>query len=233
MTGLVSAGSASSGAPSWNGGGVTWCGEQSPASAFQGPVHLYCFGVDHQEPVSFAPAMGRVAFHSQGFFDAALGLPGADAQCASEAEAHGLGGSYRALLSTSSAAASSRFDTSRARWVRTDGIPVVERAADLFSDVDGATVLAPPVGPDGLSNTSSPHAADTDSFYGIPSVIWAGSGRWTEPGGGMNDCQNWTSRGVDDFATLRLASETKLSGDGGDVFWNACLFRFTLWCLQE
>lgn len=60
------------------------------------------------------------------------GLAGADATCAAAASAAGLGGTYRAWLSTSTVDAKDRLASARG-WVRVDGRPVVDTVADLVS----------------------------------------------------------------------------------------------------
>ena len=58
------------------------------------------------------------------------GLAGADSLCQTRAQAAGLGGTYRAWLSTTTASAISRLGSARG-WVRPDGKPVVDTTADL------------------------------------------------------------------------------------------------------
>ena len=68
-------------------------------------------------------------------------LAGADALCADEAAAAGLGGKFLALLATSTASAASRFaDLDGAVWVRLDGVPL-NRAGE--SPFDEGGLLAP------------------------------------------------------------------------------------------
>lgn len=67
------------------------------------------------------------------------GLAGADAICAARAAAAGLPGNYRAFLSTSSVNAIDRLTGARG-WVRVDGRPFADSAADVAS----GRILYPP-----------------------------------------------------------------------------------------
>lgn len=110
-------------------------------------AHLFCVQIDHDVDVVQIGTPGRRAFVSSGSFDAASGLAGADELCASEATTNDLPGSFRALLSTSTASAASRFDLTGAPWVRMDGVAWTERAADL---ADGRVFVPLELGADGF-----------------------------------------------------------------------------------
>jgi hypothetical protein len=90
-------------------------------------AHLYCFGVGLSSPLEVTPPPGgRLAFVSVQSAMPASGLAAADALCAGEAAAAQLPGTFRALLSTSTASAMSRFDMSRPTWVRPDGVALAD-----------------------------------------------------------------------------------------------------------
>jgi hypothetical protein len=101
------------------------------------PRHLYCFQIDYANPVTVpTPADGasRLAFLSQAMFDGddpGIDLSNADDVCAAEAASEGFPGTYKALLSTTTASAISRFDTNGPPWRRTDGVFIVEDAIHL------------------------------------------------------------------------------------------------------
>jgi hypothetical protein len=61
------------------------------------------------------------------------GITSADALCAAEAKRAHLSGRFLALLGTSTAAASSRFDLSGAPWQRVDGALLADTADGLFT----------------------------------------------------------------------------------------------------
>jgi hypothetical protein len=102
-------------------------------------VELYCFGTDFTTTLAPPRASGRTAFLSHTTLDTSVGMTGLDGLCRTEAMAAGLPNaanvdSYHAFLSGVSPATSakSRFDVTGAPWVRTDGIALVQNAADLF-----------------------------------------------------------------------------------------------------
>jgi hypothetical protein len=123
-TGYYIAGDAMTTATLWTGGGIF------PVVGYN--AHLYCFAIDLDRPVEVAKETGRHAFLSAGSF-VPSGLAAADSACQGEATTIGLAGTYRALLSTSGAAAASRFDLAGAPWVRLDGAPWVNAASDLVN----------------------------------------------------------------------------------------------------
>jgi hypothetical protein len=136
----------SGGPPNETFGGTTdatggdWS-SSSPAGCGPTLARFYCFGVDGSAPVKPVPVPGRKAFVTAAMFKTDLGLAGADALCADEAAAAGLGGKFLALLATSTASAASRFaDLDGAVWVRLDGVPL-NRAGE--SPFDEGGLLAP------------------------------------------------------------------------------------------
>jgi hypothetical protein len=94
-------------------------------------AHLYCFGIDYTTPLQIVPQPGKRAFVTEGSF-LTTGLDGADRLCAAEAQKAGLTGSFAALLATTVATAASRFPSSSGRWVRVDGVPLVEAGQDFL-----------------------------------------------------------------------------------------------------
>jgi hypothetical protein len=135
--------------------------------------HLYCFGVDHNAPLQRVPATGRRAFITDNTFAVGGGLPAADALCASEAAA--LGGTFKALLATTSASAISRFSLAGAPWVRLDGIPL----ADTASLVATGGLRAP--------------LNVTPSLAYVTSIVFTGAVQPNATGAAAADtCSNWT-----------------------------------------
>jgi hypothetical protein len=73
------------------------------------------------------------AFVTSGQFDGNLGgRTGADGLCQTYADSASLGGTFRALLATSTETATQSFSGSRG-WVRFDGAPVADLVADLVA----------------------------------------------------------------------------------------------------
>ena len=87
--------------------------------------HVICAQVDHAVAVQPVPDPGRKAFTSSVNWDTTTGLAAADALCTSEATAASLPGSFRAFLAMPGASAVSRFDLTKAPWVRPDGSPLL------------------------------------------------------------------------------------------------------------
>ncbi len=142
---------------------------------------FYCFGIDRQVPLTFTKQTGRLAFVSTSTFTPApgAGLTGADSVCATDATNAGFSGTFRALLATSTLAAtdSSRFDTSAGAqiWVRPDGVPVVAAASDLPL----GKLIAP------INQMAAGGYADVTVFAGATTLTAAGSSSTT--------CTDYTS----------------------------------------
>ena len=109
------------------------------------------------------------------------GLSGADLACQTRANAAGLGGTYIALLSTSTVSAVSRLASARG-WLRPDGRPFGDTAASVFT------------------NFIIDYPLDMDEFgnYLTFSVAFSGSERdgtyYASNGGGS--CGDWTQTGA-------------------------------------
>ena len=127
-------------------------------------------------------------------------------------------GTYQALLATTTASASSRFNLSGLPWARTDGVLIAATAADFFS----TTALW-----DSAPNTAANGGANFGN-YGS----WGGATSPTAPATAATSCASWTS--------------TTGNGSGGrtgfsrmaDLFarapTNACnVGHMRLTCLQE
>ena len=94
--------------------------------------------------------------------------------------AAGLRGQYSALLAGSTENAASRFDLTRATWVRTDGVPLADSAAELAA---GRTKASLSMTLDGMNVTAQ--------------TMWTGSVSETPDGAASNPatCQDWTTVG--------------------------------------
>jgi hypothetical protein len=179
----ASSGVVTLGDPLSAGASFSSCCLGSCASAEQGEYAVYCFGVDRSTEVTFFPTQGRLAFVSSGTFVPSEGLAGADALCQREARERGWSSpdGFAALLSTASASAASRFDSSPGTlpWVRPDGVRLVQEARELF---DATRPLLAPLNMDSQGGyVDSPLVA-----LGSTSPAVAAS-----PG---QDCNGWSSR---------------------------------------
>jgi hypothetical protein len=143
---------------------------------------LYCFGTDYTANVTPPPPTGvRLTFTTTGNFAVKSGgsIADADAFCQSEATAHGIPGTFLALLTTSTASAASRFDLTKTPWYRLDGAQVWNVASDL--GVANATLLtAPDLTSDGVGSAT---------FSGI----WTGAEDAVSVGNPDFTCHDWSS----------------------------------------
>lgn len=139
------------------------------------PAHVICLGVDRNVVVDPVRETGRRAFTSQPW-SASSGLPAADATCASEATAAGLPGTFRALLAMPGASAISRFDLTRGRWSRVDGVPLLPTAAAWATATD-------------FDAAPSMHATGADTYY---RPILTGAPDFGTPGTSADTCNGWS-----------------------------------------
>jgi Divergent InlB B-repeat domain len=172
----VTSNATGSGIASNDGSGFTQWGTVSCGA----PAHLYCFGTDNAAVVAPpAPPAGnvRLAFLSTGWFPGG-GLAAADAQCATDATAAGLSGTFKALLATAATPALSRFNTAGLPWARPDNTKLASTAAALSA---ATYVDATP--------TSN---ADNTLWYSNFGV-WSGASSLTTYGSLTDTCNDWTS----------------------------------------
>jgi hypothetical protein len=167
----------------FDGGPTVWSdisGGSSCDNAAQN--HLYCFDTSHNSQLIVTSVPGRLAFVTVGLFDPSTGLSGADALCQSEATAASLpgAGSFKALLSTSTASAASRFDMTAmsAPFVRPDGIKIAD-----------APTLA-----SGSISSGIWQFADGSYFTGFDKFVWTGSTVPNTTGALTDTCSDWTSK---------------------------------------
>lgn len=205
LSGGALAGYPTSGAETWT---ASWylCGVSTS---------LYCLEVDRRVALRFTPAEGRRAFLTNSSFSASAGLAAADALCMAEAGTAGLAGRFKALLSTSTVAATARFVDGPA-WVRSDGVRVVERATDLLQG--------------GIMDQVIDVSADGRTYLGNKNV-WIGSSDPTLPGTGATNCEDWTTNANSSLGTSTQSGLLTFPFYHGETtcgFWDSYLF-----CLQE
>jgi Abnormal spindle-like microcephaly-assoc'd, ASPM-SPD-2-Hydin/Divergent InlB B-repeat domain len=199
-------GNALSGWQVWTGWGLSGC---------QTSWAIFCVGTGIDRPLQRERSSGRIAFVSSTAIASGGGLAAADSICASEARAAGLPGSFKALLSADGASAASRFDLRGPPWVRTDGVPIVEKAADLAR----GSVIAPI------------DVNATGAYVGWSST-WTGARTPGDPGTSADTCSSWTSNAAGAYAGWGAASSID------PVYWFGlngvpCNAWFKLYCLQE
>jgi hypothetical protein len=139
---------------------------------------VMCFGTDFATAVSVTPVAGRHAFVTSG--TPTGGLAGADAECQAAASSAGLANPthFLAMLSTTTASASSRFNLSGANWVRPDGVQIATSTSTLMA-----------------GDFLAPIAVDATGTVTNSSYAWTGSAMGpTHVSGSINEsCNNWTS----------------------------------------
>jgi Abnormal spindle-like microcephaly-assoc'd, ASPM-SPD-2-Hydin/Divergent InlB B-repeat domain len=199
-------GNARAGSQVWTGWGSSSC---------QTSWAILCFGAGIDRPLQRERASGRVAFVSWNALPSGGGVTAADSLCASEARAAGLPGSFKALLSADGASAAGRFDLRGPPWVRTDGVPIVEKAADLA----GSNLIAP------LDVTA------TGAYVGW-NTTWTGARTPGDPGTSASTCSSWTSTATDVYAGWGAASSID------SQYWFGlngvpCNGWYNVYCLQE
>jgi hypothetical protein len=194
-------------------GTATWTGWAGSACVV--PWLLYCIGTGLDRPLQLERSAGRIAFVSYEAFPAGGGIGAADSLCGREARDAGLGGSFKALLAVTGASATGRFDLHGPRWVRPDGVPVVEKASDLA----GGNLLAP------IDQYAS-GAYDLQFNF-----VWAGARSQSQAGTDGDTCSSWTSAA----STLRSTAASDVTTEanwfgGGDI---PCQYWGRVICLQE
>jgi len=169
-SGSYFAGDAAAGTRDWTGRNQATCSEKA---------RFYCFQVDNVAEVTPGPipAAARRVFTSAKPFTPGGGLASADAQCAADAQAAGLAGSYLALLATDKSTAASRVTADSRAWYRPDGVKVAEPKALLGKGFDD--LLAPP-------NVT----ADGATYHA--GTAWTGDSNPSQTPPNQLTCADWT-----------------------------------------
>ena len=199
-----------------SGGPFTWTEAFSGIACSNAFQHLFCFDTSIVNPLTINPANGRIAFVTMGNFDTSSGISGADAECASQASAAGIVGTFKALLSTSGATAASRFNLAvgTAPFVRPDGIKI----ADAPAIASGTT----------LGSGIWQHA---DGTYDSVNA-WTGSSTPKVAGTLATTCDDWSNN---------ASMATAIPGDSSRsdaAWWNksvifSCNGGASIYCLQQ
>lgn len=199
-----------------NGGPASWTGRSD--SGCGTTRRVYCFQVDHTgADLVPTPTAGKIAFVSSKNFTpgAGIGIAGADQLCSDEAATASLPGTYKALLSTSTASAASRV-TLASQYVRPDGIPIAT----------GTTLSAGGVLDSGIWQRS-------DGTY-VPSqgdLAYTGSPTPANAGTLTSTCNDWTAT---TSTNAIIGSDTFAD----PTWWNAgsngaCTQTLAIYCLQQ
>lgn len=177
---------------------------------------IYCFGAARDAPFDPTPASGRVAFVTDGSWGPGGGLSDADDFCAAEAAAAGYDGVFRALLPTLADSAASRFDPDGATWVRPDGIPLADTAADVLAGRLQTSI--------GVTATGNYPGWVDDPDTGVRIGAASISSPATE------SCSDWTSTAGE---SLGVSSPNYSDGLFADGLAQPCITSFRIFCFEE
>lgn len=197
-------------------GGSGWSWTSHVRRPCNGAARLFCFGIDHAASVHPTPVTGvRRAFMV--VWTPGGGIPAADAACQGSAQTAGLGGSFKALLPTSSFSALSRFNFAGANWYRTDDVPCLGSAAAWAT----ATYF-----------DANPNVNASKTETAGQNIMWSGANSLTTPGTAASTCSDWTNQAA--TAHSGSADTNKISdfvgqGSSGVMCTNAGWIP----CLQE
>jgi hypothetical protein len=177
---------------------------------------LYCFGIDRVVPVTppSVPITGRRAFVSSPWMPGG-GLSSADAQCAADATAHGIPGTFQALLATAATSPISRFSTTGPPWLRLDGLPIAPTAADLVT-----------------INLREPFNLAADGTYLAGATVWTGTTAVDQAAGSTNaTCSDWTTNSMGKLSIVGRPEYADIDWMGGAPT-QACNTTARLYCLE-
>lgn len=156
------------------------------ALACNTPAHLYCFEIDHQDPVAAKFPASRKVFVSKEAPRNDMGIGNFDTTCTTEATKAGLTGTFKAFVSTTAEAASARFNLNGSTFARVDGVPVVNAAADIAAAI---SLLEPiDLGADGSEMAPGNR------------IVFTGSTAPNKKGTNAETCDNWSKSVFDKSA---------------------------------
>lgn len=195
-------------------GGTTLWTSDGPSVPCSQQVRLYCFGIDKHVTVTVPPATNnRVAFLTTMGQLVGSQVADLDARCSNEAGAAGLSGTYKAWVSTTTAAANARF-TSGAAWKRPDDVIAV--SGDL-------------------SELYAPLSVDIAMSH-HNGLAWTGAFQpdLKATNGATQTCNDWTTNTSTATAYVGMAGRGRFpDAFGVNMTPPVCTNRFYLYCLQE
>jgi hypothetical protein len=203
--GAVMTGIASATRDTWTQNMALDCDEVAPH---------YCFGVDRNEPLTYAPATGRRAFVTSATWPPSGGVTAADTACQAAADAQSLGGVWRALIATTTASAADRFDPGGGPWVRLDGIALASTGADLLSG----------------ENLDAPLNLTETMQYRGSNPAQTGATSTTALGASNSTCLDWSSSQSTDTQRVGLLNSITLYFS--TPIFQTCNSGGSLYCLE-
>lgn len=208
LTAGVTYGDATGGSGVW-----TWRDDITCDQAYT----LLCFGTDFSTalPPLQTPSNARRAFVLSEPLNGAIGLQGADGKCNSQAQAAGLGGTYKAMLGAPNQSMASRFTTRGAPVYRLDGVQVAPTDTALLASM---TALTAPIVVDPLG-----------AYWGWENV-WTGSLSPTQVA--PETCVGWSTALNTQQGAIGITGWTSAE----HFFFNSpwpCVTPIRIYCLQE
>jgi hypothetical protein len=214
--------------PSADGAGDAFttdtAGTTDPADAAPSPPDATDAGATDANPPSDAPPAGmarRVFVTSSRHTGNIGGLPGAHAICQALADAAGLGGTYKAWLSSGLTGPASTMIHSTVPYLLVNG----QKVADNWND---------------LTDGSLRHAIDRDEhgrelqpepFVCDGGEVWSNTTPTGAPLNALNDCVGWTSTsGTSNNGDLHRSDERWTEGDCANT---TCLSDLPFYCFEQ
>jgi hypothetical protein len=200
------------------GGAIFWDGWSSTFGGCALRWRLLCVGTALTRPLEQKLEQGRIAFASDrnAFLSPDRGIQGFDDDCAAQASAAKLPGTYKSLVASDGASAVSRFDLTGPAWVRPDGVALLARASDL---ADGKLIA-----PIDVLADSTPDGDVNAFFTGAPSP--------GVPGTRDTTCNGWTSAFPDVRAIVGRNSNIE-PRSWFDLVAIGCDFPGRVYCFQQ
>lgn len=197
------------------GGNGLWLAQQRNCGCGAWPIYCFETGQPATTIAPSAPAQKRVAFVSNGMLNGAAGRAAADALCTSEASSASLPGTFVSLLPVTGAAASARFDTGGANWVRPDNVPIAATTTAFMNAIWGAPFTQ-------LANGSYAMLANQPTWVGssVPSFV---------PASDSSTCMSWGSTAPFGLYNIQHGA----LGFGYAWGSQACSTSARVFCLQQ
>jgi hypothetical protein len=203
--GMMQIGSATDAWPSW----TEWFSVPCAQSR-----QLYCFGVDSSAPLSITPAIGRLAFVTNGFWRSGGGRASADAFCQMEADIANRSGTFKALMATSTESAASRFDLAGPPWVRADGIPIAAQGSSPWDGVQTGINVT-------LAGTYTAGFAAVGALSPNDTAILS------------RNCDDWTASNSSRFNAGVAESASEWFGETNGSTQDLCTNQVRLYCFEQ
>lgn len=194
----VTYGLADSGAIGWTKTNTQTCGTA---------MHIYCFGVGHEQALPPQSAVGPRAFVSlpMSITSAASTM---DTECTTQANSHGVTGTFKPLIASTNESAMTHVGGTPAQpWVRLDGVPVTSDFSTFTAPLDLAI----------------------DRTYVQSNVVTGAMMPTISSPGGNENCQDWSGTGsFTDYGLSERAMYRAFYSGGG----LACTSMQSVYCVQ-